>query len=268
MRILSANDSIFRMAAEHKPWFPTPTPGPYDNDTEWQKQHLWDHFTETGNTFGPYRGPSILHHPDLQHAIDNGWRVHGGDKSIDHQTRGETGSGTKYLYKIGPSGLIHSAHLNFGPEDASGFDDGVAGDEFDQRYGTVPENNYRHLVTGEGGTVEGPDSHHTLRDLVDDEQRRSADPEGYKDFAPLPAYRGKRTQGDISHEKQYQHSVRRAWETGTNDYSKHWNDPMPQDPASVVEQMPRNQKPVMAEDMGPDDDMPVSKHPRYGGSRD
>lgn len=270
MKILSANDSIFRMAAEgqYEPWFPEPTPGHHDNDLNWQNHHLWDHLTESDNIHGPYRGPSILHHPDLQHALDNGWRVYGGDKSIDHQTRGETGSGTKYLYKIGPNGLVHSVHLNVGPEDASmGLDDDEEAGRGLGAYRSVPENNYRHLVMGEGGMVEGPSSHDTLRDLVDDEQRRSADPQGYKDFAPLPAYRGRRTQEDIKSQKQYQHSVRRAWQTGTNDHSKHWDDPMPQDPTSIIEKMPRSQKPVMAEDEGPDDMLP-SKHPRYGSLRD
>lgn len=241
MKILSALDSIFRLGAgEHEPWFPEPTPGPYGTDADWQKQHLWDHHTESDNTYGPYRGPSILHHPDLQHALDNGWRVYGGDKSIDHQTRGETSSGTPYLYKVGPSGLIHSAHLGMGPEDTNMLDQGHPNDEFDRQYGTAPEGNYRHLVSGEGGTSEGSDRHDTLRDLVDDEKRRSADPngEGYKDFAPLPAWRGRRSEDDINSDKKYQHSVRRAWDTGTNDHSKHWNEPM-EDPYSNLDDFPR-----------------------------
>jgi hypothetical protein len=241
MRILAAADSIFRMATEHEPWFPIPTPGHYPDDMEWQRAHLWDHLTESNNTHGPYRGPSILHHPDLPYAIDNGWRVYGGDKSIDHQTRGETGAGTNYLYKIGPSGLIHSVGLDVGPEEADIGADDDEGRGLGLEYGAVPSGNYRHLISGEGGTSEGPHGHDTLRDLVDDEQQRSVQPGGYKDFTPLPSYRGKRTQGDINLAKRYQRSVRRAWQTGTNNHSEHW-DEVPEDSASIVDQMPRGRR--------------------------
>ncbi len=266
MKILSAADSIFKRAAQHEPWFPDPEFSPYDTDDEWQRAHLWDHHTETGNTFGPYRGPSILHHPDLQYALDNGWRVHGGDRMIDHQTRGETGSGNTYLYKRDPQGLMHSVNLGLGPDDTNLFDEDHAGDKFDEMYGTAPEGNYRHLLSSEGNTAEGPVGHDTLSDLVDDEKRRSAEPDGYKDFAPLPSYRGRRSQSDIDFDKRYNHAVQRAWETGTNDYTQHMNDPMP-DAAAMVDEIPRGggRAPVSVEDEGPDD-LPMVKHPRYGSN--
>ena len=252
MRIVRARDVIVRYAAEYEPWFPEPEASPsYRNDAAWQKAHLWDHYTESNNLHGPYRGPTILHHPDLQHALDNGWRVIGGPKSIDHQSRGETGSGTSYLYKIGEDGLIHKAHLNMGPEDTSLLGEGVAGDDFDQMYGKAPDSNWRHLIESEGGFSESPTSHDTLKDLVDDEAFRSSDPthKGYADYEPHPRDSGPE---NLAHEKKYQNTYRRAWETGTNEPHKHWNDPLP-DPYAGIEEFPRGGR---------------NTHPRYGSDSD
>lgn len=248
MRIIRAQDYIIRFAAEYQPWFPEPDRNTvYRDDAAWQNAHLWDHWGESDNFHGPFAGPTILHHPDLQHALDNGWRVVGGDKSIDHQSRGETGSGTSYLYKIGDDGLIHKAHLNVGPEDTHLYDEGHAGDRLDQEYGTVPEKNWRHLIMSEGGLSESPDSHATLKDLVNDEIVRSKDPEhnGYKDYRLLD--RSARNEGNATQERKYHNTYRRAWDTGTNEPHLHWNDPVP-DPYANIDQIPRGGKP----------------HPRYG----
>jgi hypothetical protein len=267
MRILAAQDSIFKYAEEYEPWFPEPDRDTlYRNDAAWQKAHLWDHHTESDNFHGPYRGPTILHHPDLQYALDNGWRVVGGPKAIDHQSRGEASSGSKYLYKIGEDGLIHHVHMNMGPEDTNNLGEGYAGDEFDQMYGTAPEDNWRHLITSEGGTSEGPTSHNTLRELIDDEKARSMDPthQGYKDFEPLPSYRGQRGPGDVEHEKRYQNSLRRAWETGTNDPHKHYNDPIP-DPYANLRDIPRRGEPLPdLSDVAPPP--PKTPRSRYGST--
>lgn len=228
MKILSAMDSIFRLAAEaeHQPWSPAPIQGPYDDDHDWQKAHLWDHYTETENPHGPFRGPTILHHPDLQHALDNGWRVVGGDKMIDHQSRGETGSGSAYLYKIGKDGLIHEAGLEMAPEDTHlyGDDDN---DQFEDMYGSVPEKNWHHRILSEGGAAGSPEKHRTLRDLVDDETARSMDPtgKGYSDFKPYVVSGGTQTHRDW--ERKHQQTIRNAWTTGTNEPHKHWDDPIP-----------------------------------------
>lgn len=241
MRILSATDSIFRMASEYTPWTPAPDPGHYADDEDWQKAHLWDHYTETGDKFAPYRGPTILHHPDLQYALDNGWRVIGGNKELDHQSRGETGSGSPYLYKIDKGGVIHGAHLNMGPEETSLLDEGHNDDEFGRQFGSAPAKNWRHLIGIEGGSAEGPESHETLKDLVDDEAFRSSDPthKGYADFKPLPHYMERpRNESDIDFDKKHQHTIRRAWETGTNDPHLHWNDPI-EDPYASLDTFPR-----------------------------
>jgi hypothetical protein len=262
-------------AKAYEPWFPEPEPSPlYRDDQAWQGAHLWDHITESDNFHGPFRGPTILHHPDLQYALDNGWRVVGGPKTIDHQGRGETGSGSTYLYKIGEDGLIHKAHLGVGPEEANMDlnDDEEAGRGLG-RYGTVPENNWRHLIMGERGLSEGPEKHESLRDLVDDEKARSMDPthQGYKDFKvrePNQSFLDPNKEAEW--EKQWQHTIRRAWDTGTNDPSKHWDDPIP-DPYANIDKIPRS--PALGE--GPGDyvkpDAPYGegivapKHPRYGG---
>lgn len=241
MRITAAKDSIFRLAEEgHVPWSPEPDRSVYYmDDKDWQKHHLWDHHTESDNgAFGPYRGPTILHHPDAQHALDNGWRFIGGDKAIDHQSRGETGSGSPYMYKISRDGTIHSAHLNVGPDESIPYDQD--GHETDFEWGSVPENNWRHLIMGEGGTAEGPKSHESLKDLVDDEAFRSSDPthKGYSDFNILPYFQKKQTPEDMEWSKKYQHIVRRAWETGTNRPHDHWKDPIP-DPYAHLDDIPR-----------------------------
>lgn len=254
MRILAATDSIFRLAAE--PWHPEPTPGQYINDAHWQDAHLWNHWLESNESHGPYRGPSILHHPDLQHALDNGWRVIGGDKAIDHQERGEVSSGSPYLYKVSPDGLIHNVHLNTGPSETDNEEESGGLD-----WGTSPEKNWRHLLMGEGYTSEGP-SHNTLRDLVDDEAARSEDPRGYRDFEPLPSYRGDPNfpRMDLDWERKHHNAYRRAWETGTNDPSKHYQDPIP-DPYAGIDDLPRARRPASPGSSSGGEEF---KHPRYG----
>lgn len=269
MKILAALDSIFRrVATEYEPhtWEPDNSVR-YANDQEWQRAHLWDSMVESDNLHGPYRGPTILHHPDLQYALDNGWRVVGGNTHLDHQARGETSSGSDYLYKISRDGLIHTVHLGTGPDEAHTYDMEDSPPLTDLTYGDVPKENWRHLVMGEGGTAEGPKMHATLRDLVDDEQFRSSDPthEGYKDFelrSRNPLYGSQ--QEDRDWVKKWHHTYRRAWETGTNNPHKHWTDPIP-DPYANIDKIPRNQRRVQQaprEDFGD----PGSRHPRYGSA--
>lgn len=246
MRIVAALDSIFRLTAEHEPWFPEPIPHyvhGYADDHDWQSAHLWDHYTETENTHGPYRGPNILHHPDLQYALDNGWRVLGGPKTIDHQSRGESGSGSPYLYKIDKGGLIHHAHLAIGPEDTHSLYDNDEVDPhlFDQKYGSVPEKNWNHIIQSENGlTSMGPEGHQTLRVLVDHELFRSADPtgKGYADYKVYPHQLESGWAKDQDWQKKYIRNIRRAWDTGTNEPTKHWDEPM-EDPYADLDDIPR-----------------------------
>jgi hypothetical protein len=270
MKVLPVGDSIWRLAAEYEPWFPEPTPDHhFYDDQDWQRGHLWDSLTEDNdNLGGAYRGPSILHHPDLPYALDNGWRVFGGPKNIDHQERGETGSGSTLLYKIGKDGIIHEASLGMGPDDAHhALDQDEEAGHGLGRYGEVPESNWRHLISQEGGFAEGPHQHDSLRDLVDDEKARTNHPEGlakgYEDFKLLPGYRNTpATGGDSLWAQKHMHTLRRAWDTGTNDNHQHFDDPMP-DPYANIDKIPRNQKPVYADDE-PEGEMPSTRHPRYG----
>jgi hypothetical protein len=185
---------------------------------------------------------------------------------IDHQMSGETGSGHSYLYKIDDNGRIHNASLNIGPDDIHLEDNP---DEDEHQYGTVPKNNWRHSITGEGGIVSvNPEGHDSLRDLVDDEAFRSSDPTngGYKDFE-VPDYMKDRIRsGDEDKWRaKLNHTVRRAWETGTNQPDLHWKDPMP-DPYANIESIPRGQKPVRMPDEYNSPQAPASKHPRYGSA--
>jgi len=262
VKLLAAQDSIFKTSQEYEPWHPQAIPGFYDNEPDWMRDHLWDHIVESDNTHGPYRGPSILHHPDYQYAVDNGWRPIGGDKDIDHQARGETTSGSPYLYKVDKNGLVHSAHLDTGPEEANmDLNEDEENGRGLGRYGTVPESNWRHLVTSEGGDSEAPLKYDSLRDLVDEEKRRSAlGSEGYKDYEP----REYRVDVGDDWQKKHNHMVNRAWETGTNQPFLHRNDPMP-DPYANIDNIPRGPRPSPEPITYDVDDLRSGPtHPRYG----
>lgn len=274
MKLIRTADSAFVRRAEVEPWLPGPDKGVlYGGDHAWQTAHLWDSMMEDNDSpHGPWRGPTILHHPDYQYALDNGWRPIGGPKTIDHQSRGETGSGSPYLYKISKDGVIHQAHLAVGPDEAHIADmenDVIPGPS---PYGDVPDRNWRHLIMGEGNTAEGPEQHASLRDLVDDEAFRSADPShrGYDDFKLLPIYRSEDRAANKPYddfERKYHHTIRRAWQTGSNQPGLHWNDPIP-DLYADIEKIPR--APARGREPGPrgDYDEPgIARHPRYGEVR-